>query len=232
MELQNIQVNPIEHHLHLVDGSAFIFRAFHAIRPLNRPDGTPVNAVFGFTRMLMKLLRDTDGDLIAVFFDAARRNFRNDIYPDYKGHRPDAPEELVPQFPLIKQVSEALNLHTIEIEGFEADDIIATYARQATEAGAEVTIVSSDKDLMQLVGEKDGARIDMLDTMKNSRIYVEEVEDKFGVEPEKVGDGRFSQLLGWGPPEQRPTQSSNVLHSLELPVPPIPNKNPFTNCAC
>ena len=169
-------------HLYLVDGSGFIFRAFHAIRPLNRPDGTPVNAVFGFTRMLMKLLRDTEADHIAVIFDAARRNFRNDIYPDYKGHRPDAPEELVPQFPLIKEASEAFNLHTIEIEGYEADDIIATYARQAVEAGAEVTIVSSDKDLMQLVNDKVG----MFDEMKNRRIGRDEVMERFGVGPEKV----------------------------------------------
>ena len=175
------EAKPLKH-LYLVDGSGFIFRAFHAIRPLNRPDGTPVNAVFGFTRMLMKLLRDTEADHIAVIFDAARRNFRNDIYPDYKGHRPDAPEELVPQFPLIKQASEAFNLHTIEIEGFEADDIIATYARQATEAGAEVTIVSSDKDLMQLVNDKVG----MFDEMKNRRIGRDEVFERFGVGPEKV----------------------------------------------
>ncbi|MED5359734.1 MAG: DNA polymerase I [Pseudomonadota bacterium] len=175
------EAKPLKH-LYIVDGSGFIFRAFHAIRPLNRPDGTPVNAVFGFTRMLMKLLRDTEADHIAVIFDAARRNFRNDIYPDYKGHRPDAPEELVPQFPLIKQASEAFNLHTIEIEGFEADDIIATYARQATEAGAEVTIVSSDKDLMQLVNDKVG----MFDEMKNRRIGRDEVFERFGVGPEKV----------------------------------------------
>ena len=169
-------------HLYLVDGSGFIFRAFHAIRPLNRPDGTPVNAVFGFTRMLMKLLRDTNADHIAVVFDAARRNFRNDIYPDYKGHRPDAPEELVPQFPLIREASEAFNLHTIEIEGFEADDIIATYARQAVETGADVTIVSSDKDLMQLVNDK----VEMFDEMKNRRIGHDEVVERFGVGPEKV----------------------------------------------
>ncbi len=169
-------------HLYLVDGSGFIFRAFHAIRPLNRPDGTPVNAVFGFTRMLMKLLRDTNADHIAVIFDAARRNFRNDIYPDYKGHRPDAPEELIPQFPLIREASEAFNLHTIEIEGFEADDIIATYARQAVETGADVTIVSSDKDLMQLVND----RVGMFDEMKNRRIGHDEVVERFGVGPEKV----------------------------------------------
>ncbi len=169
-------------HLYLVDGSGFIFRAFHAIRPLSRPDGTPVNAVFGFTRMLMKLLRDTEADHIAVIFDAARRTFRNDIYPDYKAQRPPAPEELVPQFPLIKEASEAFNLHTIEIPGFEADDIIATYARQAVAAGAEVTIISSDKDLMQLVNDKVG----MFDEMKNRRIGRGEVIEKFGVGPEKV----------------------------------------------
>lgn len=175
------ETRPLKH-LYLVDGSGFIFRAFHAIRPLNRPDGTPVNAVFGFTRMLMKLLRDTDADHIAVIFDAARKTFRNDIYPEYKAQRPPAPEELVPQFPLIKEASEAFNLHTIEIPGFEADDIIATYARQAVEAGAEVTIISSDKDLMQLVNDKVG----MFDEMKSRRIGREEVIEKFGVGPEKV----------------------------------------------
>ena len=176
------QANTPPEHVYLVDGSGFIFRAFHAIRPLTRPDGTPVNAVFGFTRMLMKLLKDTDADHIAVVFDAARRNFRNEIYPDYKGHRPDAPEELVPQFPLIREASEAFNLHTIEIEGYEADDIIATYARQAVALGADVTIVSSDKDLMQLVSDKVG----MFDEMKNRKIGRDEVIERFGVGPEKV----------------------------------------------
>ena len=169
-------------HLYLVDGSGFIFRAFHALPPMTRPDGTPVNAVFGFTRMLMKLLKDTEADHIAVVFDAARRNFRNDIYPDYKGHRPDAPEELVPQFPLIREASEAFNLHTIEIEGYEADDIIATYAKQAVARGADVTIVSSDKDLMQLVNDK----VKMFDEMKNRRIGAAEVMERFGVGPDKV----------------------------------------------
>lgn len=170
--------------IHLVDGSGYIFRAYHALPPMNRPDGTPTNAVFGFTNMILKLVEDTDTDAVAVIFDAARRNFRNDIYPEYKAHRPDAPEDLVPQFPLIREATRAFSLPCIEIEGFEADDIIATYAKQAAAQGIEVVIVSSDKDLMQLV---DG-HISMLDPIKNKPIGHDEVIEKFGVPPEKVVD--------------------------------------------
>jgi DNA polymerase-1 len=166
----------------LIDGSGFLFRAFHALPPMTRPDGTPVNAVFGFTNMLIKLIGDTDADHIAVIFDKARRTFRNDIYPEYKAHRPEPPEELIPQFALVREATRAFNVSCIELEGFEADDLIATYARLAREAGAEVTIVSSDKDLMQLVG--DG--VTMLDAMKNRVIGPREVEEKFGVGPDKV----------------------------------------------
>ncbi|MGB1547521.1 MAG: 5'-3' exonuclease, partial [Alphaproteobacteria bacterium] len=169
-------------HVFLVDGSGFIFRAYHALPPLTRPDGTPVGAVFGFTQMLMKLISDTDADYVAVIFDSDRVSFRNDIYPDYKANRPEPPEDLIPQFMLIREATRAFNLPAIELKGFEADDLIATYARLASEAGAEVTIVSSDKDLMQLVDEK----VTMFDSLRNRMIGRKEVEEKFGVEPERV----------------------------------------------
>ncbi|MEM7170503.1 MAG: DNA polymerase I [Pseudomonadota bacterium] len=171
-------------HLYLVDGSGYIFRAFFALPPMTRPDGTPVNAVFGFTKMLMKLVSDSDADGVAVIFDKGRRSFRNDIYPEYKAHRPDAPEELIPQFALIREATEACGLPAIEMEGFEADDLIASYAKQAQTAGIQVTVVSSDKDLMQLVGPG----VTMLDPMKNRLIGPDEVVEKFGVPPEKVID--------------------------------------------
>jgi len=169
-------------HLYLVDGSGFIFRAFHGLPPMNRADGTPTNAVFGFCTMLMKLLDDTEADHIAVVFDTARKTFRNDIYPEYKAHRPPPPEELIPQFSLVRDAVKAFNVASVELEGFEADDLIATYAREAAEQGAEVTIVSSDKDLMQLVNDK----VTMFDAMKNKIIGAEQVVEKFGVGPEKV----------------------------------------------
>ena len=170
--------------LYLVDGSGFIFRAFHAIPPLTRSDGTPVNAVMGFTNMLMKLLADHHAEAVAVIFDSKRLTFRNDFYADYKAHRPEPPEELKPQFGIIREAVEAFCVPSIELEGFEADDLIATYARLAREQGRPVTIVSSDKDLMQLVGDGVG----MLDPMKNKTIGVEEVFEKFGVTPDKVVD--------------------------------------------
>ncbi len=169
-------------HLCLVDGSGFIFRAFHALPPLTRPDGTPVGAVLGFINMLLRLREQSDCDHLAVIFDAGRKSFRNDIYPDYKAHRPEPPPELVPQFALVREATRALNVPAIEQAGFEADDLIASYARLARKAGAEVTIVSSDKDLMQLVGE--GVR--MLDPIKYKPIGPAEVQEKFGVPPEKV----------------------------------------------
>ncbi len=171
-------------HLYLVDGSGYIFRAYFAIPPRNTSEGVPTNATFGFTNMLVKLLRDSDADAIAVIFDASGKSFRNDIYPEYKAHRPEAPEDLVPQFAAIREATRAFNLPCIEMEGYEADDLIATYARQAKEAGVEVTIVSSDKDLMQLV---DGGIV-MLDPMKDKLIGRDEVVEKFGVQPEKVID--------------------------------------------
>ena len=179
-------------HLYLVDGSSYIFRAYHRLPPLTDPEGTPVGAVYGYTTMLWKLAADLDEaegpTHLAVILDAGSVSFRNEIYADYKANRPDPPEDLVPQFPLIRDATRAFSLPCIEVPGLEADDLIATYARRAQGMGWNVTIVSSDKDLMQLVGEIDGARIDMLDTMKGQRIYLEEVEEKFGVGPELVGD--------------------------------------------
>ncbi|MFO1254947.1 MAG: DNA polymerase I [Sphingomonadaceae bacterium] len=185
-------------HLYLVDGSAYIFRAYHRLPPLTNPQGTPVGAVYGYTTMLWKLADDlnkADGPThLAVILDASGRSFRNEIYAEYKANRPPPPEDLKPQFPLIRDATRAFSLPCIEEQGLEADDLIASYARAATARGWDVTIVSSDKDLMQLVGkckpiEGDGlACIDMLDTMKNQRIDVEEVIEKFGVPPELVGD--------------------------------------------
>ncbi len=179
-------------HLYLVDGSSYIFRAYHRLPPLTDPEGTPVGAVYGYTTMLWKLAEDldqADGPThLAVILDKSSYSFRNDIYPEYKANRPPPPEDLVPQFPLIRDATKAFSLPCIEQEGLEADDLIASYARVAQGQGWNVTIVSSDKDLMQLIGEKNGARIDMLDTMKSARIYVPEVEEKFGVQPELVGD--------------------------------------------
>ncbi|MBO6767401.1 MAG: DNA polymerase I [Erythrobacter sp.] len=179
-------------HLYLVDGSAYIFRAYHRLPPLTDPEGTPVGAVYGYTTMLWKLADDldkADGPThLAVVLDKSSKSFRNEIYDQYKANRPDPPEDLVPQFPLIRDATRAFSLPMVEEPDVEADDMIASYARAAQKQGWNVTIVSSDKDLMQLVGEKDGARIDMLDTMKNARIFIEEVEEKFGVAPEKVGD--------------------------------------------
>ena len=177
-------------HVYLVDGSAYIFRAFHALPPMTRPDGTPVNAVYGFTNMLTKLVEDSEADFLAVIFDTSRKTFRSDIYPEYKAHRPPPPEELVPQFDLIREATRAYSLPCLEMEGFEADDLIATYARLAVEQGYDVTIVSSDKDLMQLVGP--GVR--MMDPMKNKFIGPDEVVEKFGVGPENVVD--VQALLG------------------------------------
>jgi len=169
-------------HVYLVDGSGYIFRAFHALPPLTRADGTPVNAVLGFTTMLMKLISETDADHIAVIFDAARDSFRKKIYPDYKAQRPEPPPELIPQFGLVREATRAFNIPAVEMPGYEADDLIATYARLAKAAGADVTIVSSDKDLMQLVND----RVKMFDPIKNRPIGAAEVEEKFGVGPDKV----------------------------------------------
>jgi DNA polymerase-1 len=176
-------------HVYLVDGSGYIFRAFHALPPLTRPsDGLPVGAVHGFCGMLWKLLRESKSSEapthIAVIFDHSEKTFRNEIYKEYKAHRPPAPEELVPQFPLIREAVKAFNVACIEQNGYEADDLIATYARDVIAKGGDVTIVSSDKDLMQLV--RPG--VVMLDGMKSKKIGREEVIEKFGVPPDKVVD--------------------------------------------
>ena len=180
-------------HLYLVDGSAYIFRAYHRLPPLTNPEGTPVGAVYGYTTMLWKLAEDLDKaegpTHLAVVLDKSSQSFRNEIYDQYKANRPDPPEDLVPQFPLIRDATRAFSLPMIEEPGVEADDMIASYARAAAAQGWDVTIVSSDKDLMQLVGTSEqGGTIDMLDTMKSARIGPAEVEEKFGVAPELVGD--------------------------------------------
>lgn len=172
----------------LIDGSSYIFRAYHALPPLSRSDGVPVNAVHGFCQMLWKLLQDSletgEPTHFAVIFDAARKTFRSDIYPEYKAHRPPPPEELVPQFSLIRQAVEAFGLPGIEMEGFEADDIIASYVSQTVKAGGEAVIVSSDKDLMQLIEPG----VVMFDSMKNKTISEPQVIEKFGVGPHRVVD--------------------------------------------
>ncbi len=171
-------------HFCLVDGSGFLFRAYHAIQPMSRPDGTPVNAVFGFSRMLMKLMQESKADHLAVIFDAGRETFRNQIYPEYKAHRPEPEEDMIPQFALVREATRAFGVPAIEVPGFEADDLIATYAKIALEHGARVTIVSSDKDLMQLV--RPG--VEMYDPLKERPIGPAQVFEKFGVTPDKVVD--------------------------------------------
>ncbi|HUB85591.1 MAG TPA: 5'-3' exonuclease H3TH domain-containing protein, partial [Rhizomicrobium sp.] len=175
-------------HLYLIDGSGYLFRAYHALPPLSRKsDGLPTGAVSGYCNMLWKLLEDMkDGDKpthIAVVFDAGKTTFRNQIYAQYKANRPDPPEDLIPQFPLVRDATRAFGVACVEEPGFEADDLIATYARMANAAGARTTIVSSDKDLMQLVID---GKIELLDTMKNKRLATAEVMEKFGVPPSKV----------------------------------------------
>jgi len=177
-------------HLYLIDGSGYIFRAFHALPPLTRKsDGLPVGAVSGFCNMLFKLLQDTKAGErpthLAVIFDTSRVSFRNEIYPEYKAHRPPPPEDLVPQFSLIRDATRAFGVAAVELEGFEADDLIATYAAQAADAGAFVTVVSSDKDLMQLVVD---GRVELQDPVKSRSIRSAEVVEKFGVPPAKVVD--------------------------------------------
>src|SRR5215467_5139880 len=174
-------------HLFLVDGSGYIFRAYHAIRFEPRaPDGTHVNAVYGFCNMLWKLLKEMKPEErpthLAVVFDKSEQTFRTEMYKDYKAHRPPPPDDLIPQFPLIRDAVNAFEIPCLEQAGYEADDLIATYARIACEAGATATIVSSDKDLMQLVNKC----VIMYDTMKDARIGVPEVIEKFGVPPAKV----------------------------------------------
>src|SRR5262245_4798578 len=174
-------------HVFLVDGSSYIFRAYHALPPLNRKsDGLQVNAVLGFCNMLWKLLRDMKPEKrpthLAVVFDKSEKTFRTEMYADYKANRTEPPDDLRPQFPLIREAVRAFDLPCLEQLGFEADDLIATYVRQACEAGASATIVASDKDLMQLVTDC----VVMYDTMKDRRIGIPEVIEKFGVPPQKM----------------------------------------------
>ncbi len=185
---------PDQPHLFLVDGSAYIFRAYHRLPPLTNKHGEPVGAVYGYTTMLWKLVDDlnaADGPThLAVIFDYSSKTFRNDLYSEYKAHRPDPPEDLKPQFPMIRDATRAFSLPCIEEEGVEADDVIATYAKLAVAAGYKVTIVSSDKDLMQLIEPPAEAKggVDLYDTMNDRRLGADYVQEKFGVGPEKLGD--------------------------------------------
>ena len=176
-------------HYYLIDGSGYIFRAYYALPPLTRKsDGLPTGAVSGFCNMLFKLLQDATSERneskpthFAVIFDSARKNFRNQIYPNYKANRSDAPDDLIPQFEYIRKSVNAFNLPSIELLNYEADDLIATYSEQILKEGAEVTIISSDKDLMQLY--KKNVRI--FDPMKSKFITTEDINKKFGVDPKK-----------------------------------------------
>ncbi|MBC7986680.1 MAG: DNA polymerase I [Sphingomonadaceae bacterium] len=176
-------------HLYLVDGSGYIFRAYHRLPPLTNVHGEPVGAVYGYTTMLWKLADDLhkeDGPThLAVILDKSSTSFRNDLYDQYKANRPPPPDDLVPQFPMIRDATRAFSLPCIDVEGYEADDLIASYAKAAMAQGWRVTIVSSDKDLMQLI--EDGS-LDMLDTMNHRRLGAEHVVEKFGVGPAKLGD--------------------------------------------
>ncbi len=176
-------------HLFIVDGSGFIFRAYFAgmaqrRSQMTRSDGTPTNATYIYTRMMLKLIEDTEADYVAVIFDKARKTFRNDIYPEYKAHRPPPPEDLIPQFQMVRDATEAMNVPAIQMENYEADDLIATYATHAAARNMDVTIVSSDKDLMQLVND----RVSLWDGMKDKTFGAAEVKEKFGVFPDKVID--------------------------------------------
>lgn len=182
-----------KNHLYLVDGSSYIFRAYHRLPPLTNPNGVPVGAVYGYTTMLWKLAKDLNDaeepTHLAVILDHSSHSFRNDIYGQYKANRPEPPEDLRPQFPLIRDATRAFSLPCIEMEGYEADDLIASYTEAAVDAGWDVTIVSSDKDLMQLIRQPaEGPQVDMLDTMKNVHMGLEAVNEKFGVTPDLVGD--------------------------------------------
>ena len=168
--------------LFLIDGSGFIFRAFYALPPLTNPEGTPINAVYGYCNMILNICEKFKPDQIIVVFDTKKKTFRNEIYNEYKSNRTEPPEELIPQFSIIKDATDAMQIPRIEIDGYEADDIIATYVKRADKKGFSATIVSSDKDLMQLVNKN----IKMYDSMKDNLIGIKEVREKFGVDPSKV----------------------------------------------
>ena len=171
-------------HLILIDGYGFVFRAFHAFPPLKRDDGVNVGAIFGFTSMLTKILLEFSCSHLAIVLDSGGKTFRHEIFPEYKSHRPAAPEELIPQFPLVREAVSALNIDILEKQGFEADDLIATFAKMASNKGIKVTIISSDKDLMQLIDDN----ISMYDPLKSKYIGAPQVEEKFGVRPDQVTD--------------------------------------------
>jgi len=168
--------------LFLIDGSSYIFRAFFAVPSLNHSTGLPTNAIFGFTNILLKFLKQHRPEYITVALDAGRETFRNELFPGYKGNRPEAPADLIPQFPYFRRVLDALNIPLLELPGYEADDIIATLCRTLANQGCELVVVSSDKDLMQLVTED----IKLLDSAKDQWIGAAEVKIKFGVEPHRV----------------------------------------------
>ena len=168
--------------LFLVDGSSYIFRAFFAIPALTNASGMPTNAAFGFTNMMLKLLKQHRPEYVIVALDAGKKTFRNEIFAAYKGHRPSPPAELVPQFPYFRRILEALNVAVVEMPGYEADDIIATLCKSLGASGCEIVVVSSDKDLMQLVTD----RIKLLDSAKDRWIGAAEVTEKFGVSPGQV----------------------------------------------
>jgi len=171
-----------ETRLYLIDGSSYIFRAFFALPSLTNAAGLPTQAIYGFTTMTLKFLKDHKPEHLVVVLDAGRETFRNQISEDYKGNRPEAPPDLIPQFPYIRKVLEAMNISVLEQKGFEADDLIATLAEKFASHDIEIIIVSGDKDLMQLVG----GSVRILDTMKSKWIGVDQVREKFGVEPGQV----------------------------------------------
>jgi len=168
--------------LYLVDGSSYIFRAYFALPPLTNSSGLPTQAIYGFTNMTLKFLKDYHPQYLSIVLDAGRETFRNQMYEFYKGNRPEAPRDLVTQLPYIRKILQALNVPVLELEGFEADDLVATLARHFSGGGIEVVIVSGDKDLMQLVSQD----VKLLDTAKGKWVGLEDVKNKFGVEPEKV----------------------------------------------
>ncbi|MDZ4224895.1 MAG: 5'-3' exonuclease H3TH domain-containing protein, partial [bacterium] len=171
-------------HLYLIDGSGYIFRGYYAIRPLSTSKGLPTNAIYGFTQMILKLIRDVKPEYWAIVMDTKEPTFRDEMYADYKANRKEPPDDLVPQFEYIPKVIQALNIPMMVKPGFEADDLIATAAKKGVEHGFEVTVISGDKDLMQLVGDK----IKMWDPMKEKHYDVKEVIERFGVLPARVAD--------------------------------------------
>jgi DNA polymerase-1 len=172
--------------IYLIDGTAYIYRAYHAIRELANSKGLPTNATFGFTRMLIKLMEDRSPEYVGMFFDAKGPTFRHEKYKEYKANRPPMPEDMVMQLPYIKEVTAAFNLPIIEMQGFEADDLIGTLARKAESEGYEVIMVTGDKDFMQLVTDK----ATIWDPMKENTIDIKTIREKFGIEPHQMIDGQ------------------------------------------